>query len=82
MMMLNYPNTTETMAERAWRYGEQGVPHWRWGGYQWFIDGSALAPGQVVETRRSLLRLAIWPISPMAPLWRRMEFSPNMTESD
>lgn len=53
MMLPPHPNATESMAERAWRYGEQGVPHWAGGGYLWFIDGSAMSHWQI-ESRRSL----------------------------
>lgn len=28
-MIAHYPSATESMAERAWRYGEQGVTHWK-----------------------------------------------------
>jgi hypothetical protein len=54
MKTLNYPNSTETMAERAWRYGEQGVPHSsKGGGFLWFADDSAMGHWEV-ETRRSV----------------------------
>lgn len=47
MRTLDYPNSTETMAELAWRYGEQGVRHWSGGGYLWFPDGTAMNRWQV-----------------------------------
>lgn len=34
--------TTETMAERAWRYGESAFVYHRVGGVSWFDDGSCL----------------------------------------
>lgn len=47
--MVTYPNSTETMAELAWRYGEQGIQCW-WDGrtYQ-FPDGSALTRWFLVD---------------------------------
>ena len=51
MKTFDIPNSTETMAELAWRYGEQGVPCW-WDGrtYQ-FPDGSALTRWRVHTPR-------------------------------
>lgn len=49
--MVTYSNSTETMAELAWRYGEQGVIGW-WDGrtYQ-FPDGSAMTRWRVHNSR-------------------------------
>ena len=56
MKTLGYPNSTETMAERAWRYGEQGVPHRPDSGYCYFPDGSRLGRW-AVDTPHSLRRV-------------------------
>lgn len=39
----NWPNSTETMAERAWRYGETGFVCRKQNGIVWFSDGSCMA---------------------------------------
>lgn len=57
MMTITYPNT-ETLAELAWRYGEQGVPHRSNGPFATrlvFTDGSAIYCRQV-HTPRSMRR--------------------------
>ena len=38
----DYPNTTETMAELAWRYGMAGTPCRYVRGYWLFYDGSSI----------------------------------------
>jgi hypothetical protein len=52
-----YPNATETLAERAWRYGETGLPHHSVGGYWLFADGSSLWRRWCVHTARSHRRV-------------------------
>lgn len=46
-----YPNATETMAERAWRYGEAGLPHKKSQGTRAFADGSMLYFNRVYTAR-------------------------------
>ncbi len=49
-------NTTESMAEWAWRYGEVGVPHHRVNGVsrvRFFIDGSFM-DGWSVDSARGI----------------------------
>lgn len=51
-------NTTESMAEWAWRYGEVGVPHRDLGdGFLSFEDGSAMG-NQDVDTAISWRHMA------------------------
>ena len=66
-MVTYFPNTTETLAELAWRYGEIGRA-WRYGeigerylsadGHIMFADGSGLYRGITVHTPRSHRHIA------------------------
>lgn len=54
-MTTSYLNATETMAELAWRYGEEGVLHRRSGGLFCFPDRSCMdgdGPFDAREVRR------------------------------
>lgn len=46
-----YPNSTETMAERAWRYGEGAFPYRPSNGVTWFGDGSSMTKWGVDTAR-------------------------------
>lgn len=43
--------TTETIAERAWRYGESAFIYRRQAGVTWFADGSSLSRWDVDTPR-------------------------------
>lgn len=47
MKILDCLIATETMAERAWRYGESGVTHWKAGYLTLFADSSIMRPDGV-----------------------------------
>lgn len=54
-MTTSYPNATESMAELAWRYGEEGVSHRRLGMLFYFPDRSCMdsdGPFDAREVRR------------------------------
>lgn len=53
----DYPNTTETMAELAWRYGMAGTPCKCIGGYWLFPDGSSIWRHWHVNTPRCHRRI-------------------------
>jgi len=50
--MVTYPNSTETMAELAWRYGEQGIQCW-WDGRTYQLMDYLSMVDATVHTPRS-----------------------------
>ncbi|MDG4552859.1 MAG: hypothetical protein P9E24_01220 [Candidatus Competibacter sp.] len=46
-------NATESLAEWAWKYGEDAIPHRYVGGYWLYPDGSSLWRRWCVHTARS-----------------------------
>lgn len=58
MMMTYCHNSTETDAERAWRYGEIGERYLSADGHIMFADGSSLYCGSTVHTPRSHRHIA------------------------